>query len=180
VFAATIFYSLAFAWFEVAVIAAAQMQGAPAAAGVILAVASIGSAIGALYYGSHEWRWPPARQFVISTLLMAAGILLMVPAGNLPVLALAGFFAAAPMATVISTQSVLISRLAPPGMVAESFTWGATCLLGGISAGFALGGLLAETWSPPAVFAAAACATLAATVIAGLGLRRPARPRPAP
>jgi MFS family permease len=171
VFAATILYSLAFALFELAVIAVAKVQEAPASAGVILAVASIGSAAGALYYGSHEWRVPPARQFVVATLLMAAGILLMVPIDNLVVLALAGVIAAAPMATVISTQSVLISRLAPPGMVAESFTWGATCLLGGIGAGFALGGLLAETWPPAVVFAAAAGATLLATAVAGFGLR---------
>ncbi len=171
VFAATLFYSVAFALFEMAVIASAEIRGAKAAAGVILALASVGSAAGAFYYGSREWRAAPARQFVVATLMMAAGILLMIPLDDLVWLGLASVLAAAPMATVISTQSVLVSHHAPAGMVAESFTWGATCLLAGIGGGFVLGGALVEMWSPAAVFLAAACATAFAAVIAGVGLR---------
>ena len=48
------------------------------------------------------------------------------------------------MAPVIAAQAVLVSRLSPRDALAESFTWGATCLLGGISAGIAAGGLLAQ------------------------------------
>lgn len=171
VFAATVLYSIAFALFEMAIIAAAESRGSKAAAGVILALASVGSAVGALYYGSREWRATPARQFTVATLMMAAGILLMVPLEGLVWLALASVLAAAPMATVISTQSVLVSRHAPAGMATESFTWGATCLLAGIGGGFVLGGALVEIWSPAAVFVAAAGATALATLVAGLGLR---------
>jgi hypothetical protein len=45
-------------------------------------------------------------------------------------------------------------------MLAESFTWSATCLLGGISAGIAAGGVLAEHVSPALILAAAAASTL--------------------
>jgi hypothetical protein len=67
---------------------------------------------------------------------------------------------------------VLISRLAPPAMVAESFTWAATCLLSGVGAGIAAGGMLVEMWTPGAVFVAAAGATGAAAAIAAAGLRK--------
>ena len=65
---------------------------------------------------------------------MARGMLLLVPIENLTLYAAANIVAGLPMATVIATQSLLISRLAPRERLAEGFTWGTTCLLGGISA----------------------------------------------
>ena len=79
---------------------------------------------------------------------------------------LVNIIAGAPMASVIATQSLLLSRLAPQGMLAESFTWGGTCLLGGISGGIALGGVLAETIAPPWILVSAAGATGIAGLIA--------------
>ena len=73
--------------------------------------------------------------------------------------------AGAPMASVIATQSLLLSRLAPPGKLAESFTWGGTCLLGGISGGIALGGVLAETVAPAWILVTAAATTAMAALI---------------
>ena len=172
IYLATFLFSVAFGLFEVAVTAFASRAGSAAAAGIILALASVGSAAGAVYYGSHEWKSPAPRQFVVALVLMAASILIMAPLGNLYVFGLASVLSGAPMATVMATQSVLISRLAPPAMAAESFTWAATCLLSGIGAGIALGGVLVEVWTPGAVFVAAAGATAAAAVIAAAGLRK--------
>ena len=174
-YAATLLYSAAFALFELAVIAVATARNAQAMAGLVLALASVGSAAGALAYGSHAWRIAPARQFTIAALLMAAGILLMAPITSPAWLALVSLLAGVPMATVISTQAVLLARLSPAPMRAESFTWGATCLLAGIGAGFACGGVLIEGRSPAVVFLAAALTTLMAAVLVGAGLR-PARP----
>jgi hypothetical protein len=70
------------------------------------------------------------------------------------------------MAPVIAAQSMLLSRLAPRAMLAESFTWSTTCLLGGISAGIAAGGVLAELWSPALVMVAACVCTAAAGALA--------------
>lgn len=170
IYAATFCYSVAFGLFEVAVTAFAGQHGSPAAAGVILALASTGSALGALIYGSRDWQAPAARQFLIALALMAASILLLAPLTHLVVFAAVSLIAGAPMATVIAAQSVLISRLAPRAMLAESFTWGATCLLAGVGAGIAAGGLLVEAWSPGAGFAFAACATAAAAAVVGVGL----------
>ena len=69
VFSATLLYSIAFGLFEVAVTAHAARKGAPAAAGIALALASLGS--GALVYGGRHWRAPLKHQFVVVLAFMA-------------------------------------------------------------------------------------------------------------
>lgn len=164
-FAATLFYSVAFGLYEVGVTAYATRRDAPAAAGIALALASLGSAAGALAYGARHWQAPLRKQFLIALGLMAAGSLVVAPIGNLHLFVLANLIAGAPMASVIATQSLLVSRLAPQGMLAESFTWSGTCLLGGISGGLALGGVLAEIMAPPWLLVCAAVATGIAALI---------------
>ncbi len=158
-------FSVAFGLYEIAVTAFAAGRGTPAAAGVILALASVGGAAGALFYGSRDWKWPVSRQFLVVVGLMTGGLLMLAPITSLPLFALASVVAGAPMAPVIASQSVLVSRLAPREMLAESFTWGATCLLGGISAGIAAGGMLAEYTSPTVILLASATSALLAGVV---------------
>jgi len=165
-YVATIFYSVAFGLYEIGVTAYATARGAPAAAGIALALASFGSAAGAFAYGAWHWQLPLRKQFLITLGLMAAGSLIVAPIGNLYLFVIANVVAGAPMASVIATQSLLLSRLAPQGMLAESFTWGGTCLLGGISGGLALGGVLAEVVAPPWILVAAAGATGIAALVA--------------
>lgn len=165
-FAATVLYSVAFGLYEIAVTAFATNRGRPAAAGVILALASVGSTAGALVYGAREWAVPVQRQFIVAVALMAAGLVLLAPIPNLNAFALISVIACAPMAPVIAAQSVLVSRLAPRDALAESFTWGATCLLGGISAGIAAGGVLAEYFRAGWILVlAAVCALLAGAIV---------------
>jgi MFS family permease len=170
--AATILYSLSFGLFEVAVPAYAAQHGKPAAAGVILAMASVGSAVGVLAYGSREWRLALKQQFLLALMLMAGGMLLLASVSNIYLFALLSMFACMPMAPVIAAQAMLLSRLAPPAMLAESFTWSTTCLLGGISAGIAAGGVLSEIWSPALVIGAACVSTAAAGMVAWATLPR--------
>jgi len=165
-FAATLFYSVAFGLYEVGVTAWATKRGLPAAAGIALALASVGSALGALAYGAWHWQAPLRKQFLLALVLMATGSLLVAPVNNVTLYMLVNVLAGVPMASVIATQSLLLSRLAPKGMLAESFTWGGTCLLGGISGGIALGGVLAETMAPAWILVCGACATGTAALIA--------------
>ena len=165
-FVVTLFYSIAFGLYEMGVTAYATQRGSPAAAGIALALASLGSALGALAYGSRHWQAPLRKQFLIALGLMAAGSLIVAPVSNIYLFMLANIVAGAPMASVIATQSLLLSRLAPSGMLAESFTWGGTCLLGGISGGIALGGAMADTIAAGWILvAAAAAAGIAALIV---------------
>lgn len=165
VFGATVLYSIGFGLFEVGVTAHAARAGSPSAAGIALALASLGSGAGAVIYGSRHWRAPLARQFMLALIAMAAGILLLVPIDHLVLYALASIVAGIPMATVIASQSLLVSRLAARERLGESFTWATTCLLGGISAGIAMGGLMAETLAPYWLLVAAAGITGAGALL---------------
>jgi MFS family permease len=165
IFASNTMYAVAFGLYEMAVIAHAAHHGRPAAAGIVLALASVGSAIGVLVYGARDWRAPLRRQYLVAVGCLAVGLLLLVPIENLPLFAIANVLAGLPMAPVIAVQSVLVSRLTPREMLAESFTWTTTCLLGGISAGIAAGGILAESFPPAVILVAAAVAALTAGVI---------------
>lgn len=167
VYATTLCYSMAFGLFEVGVTAFSTAQRHPAGAGVVLAFTSLGSGLGALVYGSRHWRAPLSRQFLAALLVMAAGISLLMPVTTFGVMAVLSIATGAPMATVIAVQSQLVSRMSPPAMLAESFTWGATCLLFGISAGIAVGGFLAERHAAEWLFATAAAMTaLGAAIVA--------------
>lgn len=170
VFGATVLYSVGFGLFEVAVTAHAAAQGTPSAAGLALALASVGSCAGAVVYGSRYWHAPLPRQFMVALIAMAAGILLLVPIDNLMLYALASIVAGVPMATAIASQSLLVSRLAARERLAESFTWATTCLLGGISAGIALGGVMAERVAAYWLLVAAASTTGAAALLVALCL----------
>jgi len=161
VFAITVCYSIAFGLFEVAVTAFAAAHGRPGVAGVALAMASVGSAAGALTYGSRHWTMPLQRQFLWSLLGMASSIMLMTPLDSIPLFVVISVIAGVPMATVISIQSLLVSQHTPRDMLAESFTWGTTCLLGGISGGLAAGGVLVERIAPGGTMATAAAITAA-------------------
>jgi MFS transporter len=161
-----LFYASAFGLFEMAITGFATEHGSRAAAGVILALASLGSVVGALVFGGHDWQLPPERQFLAALGLMAAGMLVMIPIEGIVTFAVVSIVASSPMAAVIASQSVLVSTLAPRGMIGESFTWSATALLTGISSGFALGGAMLERFSSTAVLIVAAGATLTAAGIA--------------
>ena len=169
-FTATFLYAAAFGLFEVGVTGFATHKGAPAAAGVILGLASVGSALGVLIYGSRDWALPVTKQFLRALAAMAAGILLVVPVDNLYGFTVVAIIGCAPMSVVLAATSTLISKLAQRAMLAESFTWMATCLLAGISAGIAAGGVLVEHFSATPVFLAAAAVTGLAGIIAALKL----------
>ena len=171
-FAATALYSIAFGLLEVAVTALATAQGRPAAAGVILALASVGSGIGALIFGSRSWALPIRRQYVVAQFAMAAGMFLLAPVSNLYWLAALSVFACSPMAPVLATQSVLVARLTPPAMLAESFTWASTSLLAGVSSGIAIAGWIVENYAPFWALIAGGATTLAGALLSLQGLAR--------
>jgi predicted MFS family arabinose efflux permease len=175
----TLFFSLGFGLFEVSVTAIASRAGSPAAAGVILALTSLGSAAVALVYGSRSWSWSVAAQYRAALAAMAIGLLLLAPIEHLVAFSLVSILAGVPMSTVLASQSVLIAGLAPRASLAECFTWSSTSLLVGVSAGIAVGGMALEYASPTAVLLAASATTAIGLGIAGRGVR-PAAAGPLP
>jgi len=173
---ATMLYSIAFGLLEVAVTALATAQGRPAAAGGILALASVGSGLGALIYGSRGWQMLPQNQYIVAQFAMGAGLFALAPVTNLYWLGALCVLACSPMAPVIALQSMLVARLTPRNMLAESFTWASTALLGGVSAGIAAGGMIVDTHAPSWAMIAAGTATFLAVLVSLRAVSEPAEP----
>jgi predicted MFS family arabinose efflux permease len=165
-------FSVGFGLFEVSVTAVAERAGAPAMAGVILAVASVGSAAGAFIYGSRSWPLSHAGQYKVAMIAMAVGLFALAPLEHLGWFCAVSLVAGAPMSTVLAAQSVLIAGIAPRQALAESFTWAATSLLTGVSLGIAGGGLILERAPPAIALLAGALSTCLGLVIALLGVRQ--------
>lgn len=178
VVAVTMFFSLGFGLYEVAVTAIATRADAPGAAGVILALTSVGSAVGALVYGSRNWPMSISGQYKAALAAMAIGLAALAPMRDLHLFGAIAVLAGIPMSTVLAAQSVLIANIAPRAMLAECFTWSATSLLAGVSLGIALGGWALEHVSPSLTLGGAAVATAIALGIAALAVRAPAAAAP--
>ena len=162
-----------FGLLEVGYPAYATAMGAPAMAGLLLAINSIGSAVGGAIFGGMHLRAPMERQFGVAIGLMAVPYLLHALLQQPLAFGVVAFLAGALIAPTITAQSVLVSRLAPAHYATEAFTWSSTFIVSGLGAGMALGGALAEHAGLRTAFASAA-AIVAAMSIFILALLTPA------
>jgi predicted MFS family arabinose efflux permease len=131
---------------------------------------SVGSAAGGLAYGSRSWRTPLRRQFALMLLLMGMGVAVLSLVTNAFVFSALGIIAGIVMAPALIIQAMLVAKTAPAHFATEAFTWSTTCLLTGIGLGLAAGGLILESATSAAVFAAAGLVAIAAAVLAHASL----------
>lgn len=170
-YATTFALALAFGVIEVAYPAFGRAVGADAWGPALLAVCSIGSAIGGVAYGGLHLTVPLARQIPVAMALIAAGLAAHVPIADpwllVPVAAVAGLLIAPAMTMV----SLLVAEIAPSKYATEAFTWSVTAIVTGIGAGMAAAGVLIERSGLGSAFAVGAAAAALASAIA-VGLRR--------
>ncbi len=164
-------YSGAFGLLEIGVTAFAAEAGMPALAGLILGLMSVGSAAGGLAYGSRSWRMPLPQQFALMLLLMGFGVAVLGLIGNTVAFTVLGVAAGVVMAPALIIQSMLVAKIAPAHYATEAFTWSTSCLLTGVGAGLAAGGLLLEHAHSSTVFVAAGAVALSAALLAFATLR---------
>lgn len=166
-------YASAFGLVEIGITGYAAELGKPALAGIFLALMSVGSAMGAIVYGSRTWRAPLSLQFAAMLFVMGAGIAVLAGIHDTWLFALLSVFAGIVMAPALIIQSMLVARISSPQHSTEAFTWSSTGLLAGVSTGIAVGGWVLETSPSPTVFLAAGTAAMLAAAIAIALLRRP-------
>ena len=164
-------YSTAFGLVEIGVTAFAAEAGAPALAGVMLGLMSIGSVAGGLIYGSRGWHLPLGRQFALTLAVMGIGIGPLTLVANPWLFAVLAVLAGVVMAPALTIQSMLVARTARGEHSTEAFTWSATGLLAGFGFGLAVGGQLLEAASAAAALAAATSTALATGFLAYLQFR---------
>lgn len=165
-------YSGAFGLLEIGVTAFATEAGEPALAGLILGLMSVGSAAGGLAYGSRSWRLALPRQFALMLLLMGIGVAALGLVPNVVAFTALGIVAGVVMAPALIIQSMLVAKTAPARYATEAFTWSTSCLLTGVGIGLATGGLILESASSAAVFAAAGLVAMGAAGLAHVSLGR--------
>ncbi len=161
---------MSFSQFEVAVPAFAAEHQATKAAGVVLAVWAIGSAVGGILYGMRISHAPAHRRLSITALVCAVGFLPAAAAPNVWTLAPLALFAGlgiAPMLSVIYDHTGL---LAPDGMMAEAFAWLGVTFPAGFALGAPIAGRLAD--GPGARIAIATSGIAIALAAAMVHLRR--------
>ena len=166
VYATTFLLTASLGQLEIGYPAFAAQSGSVPLAGVLLAVNSLGSAIGGLVYGglhvgmAHERQLQRMLAIIIVPLALHA---LITHAGLLSVAAFVAGLCIAPALTIVT---LLVSSYAPSRYATEAFTWSATCIVSGIGAGNALGGYLIERLGASAAFATSAMTALAAAACA--------------
>jgi len=137
----------------------------------LIAVCSVGSALGGIAYGGMHFTRPVERQIPLSVGLLALPLALHMTTTSPWGLAVLAFVAGLMIAPSLTGVTLLVSRYAPSQYVTEAFTWSQTAIVTGVGCGMALGGALIERFGPNGAFALAMIAALVSAAFA-LGLAR--------
>ena len=151
---------------EVGIPAFSREEGAAAAAGVLLAIWSLGSAIGGLAYGLLPRRAGLQRTHLFVGALMPVTLLPLALAPSVAVMALLVIPAGCCIAPLLATRNEIVGGVAPPGMRTEAYTWPITAFVGGIAVGAALAGALVEGPGWRTAFVVASCFAAVGSVLA--------------
>lgn len=139
----------------------------PAAAGVLIAMLSIGGIIGAAAYGSRQWAANPVARLVSLTSALTVCAAAMVAAEGLVVVGLLLLIVGLALNPALTTLSLLVDRLTVEPTAAEAFGWLSTGIASGTGGAAAIAGVLVQhgDGARPA-FAVAAVAAAGAALLA--------------
>jgi predicted MFS family arabinose efflux permease len=164
-YATSMALTFSFGMLEVGYPGFAARAGVPALGGALLALCSIGSALGGVAYGGVHVALPLERQLPRLLLLLAVPFGAHAFAASAWVLAPLAVVAGLMIAPALTVLSLLVTQYAPAHYATEAFTWMSTCILCGVGAGMALGGQLIEAVGPSGAFAFAAAAAVVAALV---------------
>ena len=151
---------------EVGLPALALHAGSRTDAGLLLALWSVGSMTGGLWFGSRAWRTSLSVRYAV---LLVAAVVCTAPlivAHSIAAGAVFSLLAGVTIAPVFSCQYALVGHAVAQGSETEAFTWVASALVAGIAAGSALGGVLVSGAGASAPFVLSCVATALAAVMA--------------
>ncbi len=129
---------------EVATPVFASEHGAPALAGVLIALLSVGGIAGAVTYASRTWSAPPSRRLPALLAMLAGAAILMIPAGSAWLVGALMLLCGVSLNPALTTLSLLVERRAPSHAAAEGFGWLSTGFAGGTGAASAIAGMVAH------------------------------------
>jgi MFS family permease len=151
---------------EVGLPSLALHAGSRPAAGLLLALWSVGSMAGGLWYGARVWRSPLASRYRVLLTLAVLCTAPLIAARSVPAGVVCSLLAGLTIAPVFSCQYALVGRTVTPGNETYAFTWVSAALVGGLAAGSALGGAVIGAVGVSAPFLVACAATILAAAVA--------------
>lgn len=153
---------------EVGLPALAAHVGKPAAAGLLLALLSMGSMLGGVLHGLRSWSASTVGRHQALLVVEASVLAPLLLAGSLPSAIGLSLLAGIAIAPILACQYTLVGALSPEGAIAESFTWHNASLVAGIAAGTAIAGALTDRLGVRAPLLLACLAMLTSGLIATL------------
>jgi len=151
---------------EVTLPAFTEDHGSRALGGVLVAVWSLGSGAGGIWYGARAWQDPPGRRYARLAALLPIGYLPLALAPSIAVMVPLALLAGLCIAPTITAANQIVGDVAPPGTETEAFTWPITSLVGGIAAGNWVAGAVVEAADWRAAFLAGAGGALLSALLA--------------
>ncbi len=168
---------LGFGALEVAIPAFADEAGSPGLSGLLLALWSLGSVAGGLWFGARVVSASLPRQYRWLLLGVTIGLAPLAAASSPWVLGALLFLGGTAIAPTMTVQSSLVGALAPAHATTEAFTWLSTMATGASALGAALGGALIDG---PAGVTGSLLLAVAGAAAAVLVTLVPGRAAPAP
>lgn len=135
---------LGFGGLEVAIPAFADAAGTPGMSGVLLAVWSLGSVAGGLWFGARVVSTSLPRQYRWGLLGVTIGLAPLAMVESPWALGALLFLGGTAIAPTLTVQSSLVGSIAPAHATTEAFTWLSTIAFGASAIGAAVGGALIE------------------------------------
>ncbi|SDF63244.1 MFS transporter [Klenkia brasiliensis] len=164
---------LGFGAIEVAVPAFADAAGSPGLSGVLLAVWSLGSVAGGLWFGARVVSASLPRLYRWGLLGTTIGMLPLAAVSSPLLLGALLFLGGTAIAPTLTVQSSLVGSIAPADATTEAFTWLSTVAFGASAIGAAIGGAVVETsYGVDGALLLAAAMTALAVVVTLLPGRR--------
>ncbi len=161
---------------ETTMIAYSDFAGVPVAAGLLLALWSIGSLIGGIFYGANDFKMALPNQLLLISLLLIPPALILPFVNSLTVMALMSIAAGFGIAPLLISAASIAQQRAGSGRTTEAIA----SMYSGIGVGFAsaaaTSGYLIDNFGTSWAFAVGTVAALAISGGALLGRRSLLRP----
>lgn len=166
-----VFVGVLFGTVEVGMVAFAQERGSTSGSGLLLALVAGGSALAGLAYGALHWVSPLPRRYVLSLLGLAAGLVPLLLAPTVLLMAPAALLAGIAISPTLIAAFAFVDELVPAPARTEGFSWLNSGLGLGVAGGFALSGAVADAAGARTALLVALGAAVAAATTALLGGR---------
>jgi MFS family permease len=151
---------------EVGLPSLALHAGSRPASGLLLALWSVGSMAGGLWYGSRTWNSSLSYRYRVLLALAVLCTLPLIAARSIPAGVVCSLLAGVTIAPVFSCQYALVGRSVNAGSETEAFTWVSAALIGGLAVGSAIGGAVIAPAGESAPFVISCVATMLAALLA--------------